>query len=407
MSKSRLLTVDEALAAILAPLAPLAAEEVDIAAAGNHILGRVLAADIVARLNKPDRDISAMDGYAVRAADVQNAPVSLAIIEEIPAGRLPAKTLGPGQAARIFTGAALPEGADAIVLQEDTVRQGDTVTVREAARPGRHVRVKGLDFTAGQAVLRAGAWIGAGQISVIAAANVGRVAVRRRPRVGLLASGDELVPPGAPCGPGQVVSSNTLMLAALLAGEGADVVDLGIAPDNKAELKRLGAAALAHNLDLLVTSGGASVGEHDLIRTAFGELGLALDFWRIAMRPGKPLMYGRIGVLPMLGLPGNPVSAFVCGYLFLVPAVRRLLGRKPETLAVETAILGADLRANGDRHDYMRAALSDGPAGPIATPLALQDSGMVLPLAGANVLLVRPPHAPAAAKGSPVRMIRL
>jgi molybdopterin molybdotransferase len=204
-----------------------------------------------------------------------------------------------------------------------------------------------------------------------------------------------------------VVSSNTLMLGALLAQEGAEVVDLGIAPDDRQALRRLGESALRQNLDLLVTSGGASVGEHDLVRTVFGELGLKLDFWRVAMRPGKPLMYGRLVSLPMLGLPGNPVSAFVGGYVFLLPAVRRLLGRTPETLAEETAILGADLRANGDRQDYMRAVLSDGPAGPVVTPLALQDSGMVLPLAEANALLVRPPHAPAAAKGSPARIIRL
>src|SRR5690606_23221387 len=203
------------------------------------------------------------------------------------------------------------------------------------------------DFAAGQEVLKAGAFLGTGEIAVIAAANVARVSVRRKPRVGLLATGDELVPPGSACGPGQVVSSNTLMLGALLAQEGAEVVDLGIAPDDRQALRRLGESALRQNLDLLVTSGGASVGEHDLVRTVFGELGLKLDFWRVAMRPGKPLMYGRLVSLPMLGLPGNPVSAFVGGYVFLLPAVRRLLGRTPETLAEETAILGADLRANG------------------------------------------------------------
>lgn len=401
--KPPLLGVEEALAALLAPLAPLATEETDIALAA----GRVLAADAHARLDKPARDLSAMDGYAVRAADVQTTPVTLRVIEEIAAGRLPDKALGPGQAARIFTGAALPQGADAIVLQEDAERRDDQVTLRESARPGRHVRRRGLDFSQGQLVLMAGTWLGPRQVALLAAANHGHVVVRRRPRIGFLASGDELVPPGSHCGPHQTVSSNTLALAALVTAEGGVAVDLGIVPDDRAALRQAGLTALAQHLDLLVTSGGASVGEHDLIRPAWAELGLELAFWRIAMRPGKPLMFGHLRGLPMLGLPGNPVSALVCGYLFLLPAVRRLLGRTPETLTEESAVLGAAVAANGDRRDYMRALLAEGENGLTATPLALQDSSMLAPLAQAQALLIRPPHAPAAPPGSAARILRL
>ena len=397
-----LLPVEEALERVKAAFGPLPAEQVSVAEA----LGRVLADDVEARVTQPPAAVSAMDGYAVRAADVAEPPVVLRTIGEAPAGGAYEGTVGPGEAVRIFTGGPVPDGADAIVIQEDTESQDDRVTVRVSAPEGNYIRPAGLDFSAGVVGLRAGRRLTVRDVGLAAAMNVPWLAVRRKPRVALLATGDEIVRPGDPVGPHQIVSSNTLALAALVTEAGATPIDLGIARDNEDSLRRMAAAAAG--ADLLVTSGGASVGERDLVQQVLGKVGLELDFWRIAMRPGKPLMFGRIGSTPLLGVPGNPVSALVCGLLFLRPAIGVMLGVEDEQPAAETAVLGCDLGANDRRQDYLRARLERGPEGElVAIPFPRQDSSMLSTLVAAGCLVVRPPLAPPAKAGDRVEIIRL
>ena len=397
-----LLPVEEALERVKAAFGPLPAEQVSVADA----LGRVLADDVEARVTQPPAAVSAMDGYAVRAADVAEPPVVLRTIGEAPAGGVYEGTVGPGEAVRIFTGGPVPDGADAIVIQEDTESQDDRVTVRVSAPEGNYIRPAGLDFSAGVVGLRAGRRLTPRDVGLAAAMNVPWLAVRRKPRVALLATGDEIVRPGDPLGPHQIVSSNTLALAALVTEAGATPIDLGIARDNEDSLRRMAAAAAG--ADLLVTSGGASVGERDLVQQVLGKVGLELDFWRIAMRPGKPLMFGRIGATPLLGVPGNPVSALVCGLLFLRPAIGVMLGVEDEQPAAETAVLGCDLDANDRRQDYLRARLERGPEGElVAIPFPRQDSSMLSTLVAAGCLVVRPPQAPPGKAGDRVEIIRL
>ncbi|MBI4183835.1 MAG: molybdopterin molybdotransferase MoeA [Proteobacteria bacterium] len=397
-----MISVEEAIGRVTAAFQPLPAEQVSLEGA----LGRVLAADVAARRTQPPADMSAMDGYAVRAADVAAPPVSLRIVGEAPAGRAFAGRVGPGEAVRIFTGAPVPAGADAIVIQENTRRDGDRVTVTEAAAAGRFIRPAGLDFRAGEALLKAGRRLTARDVGLAAGMNVPWLAVRRRPRVAILATGDEVVMPGDPIGPDQIVSSNSHSLAAFVAACGGVATVLGIARDDADSLKAL--AAGARGADVLVTTGGVSVGEHDLVGRALGEAGLELDFWKVAMRPGKPLMFGRIGETAMLGLPGNPVSALVCATVFLRPAMERLLGLARAETAAATAVLGRDLPANDRRQDYLRARLgraADG--GPVATPFEKQDSSMLSLLAAADCLVVRPPFAPPASAGETVTILPL
>jgi molybdopterin molybdotransferase len=395
------ISVSEALERILAAFSPLPAETVALPDA----LGRVLAADIRARVTQPPADVSAMDGYAVRAADVAEVPAVLRRVGEAPAGREYAGRLGPGEAVRIFTGAPLPAGADTIVIQEDTSVEHDRVTVRESSPPGRHVRRAGLDFEKGQPGLPAGRVLSARDIGLAAAMNVPWLAVRRRPRVAILATGNEIVMPGEPIGPNQIVSSNALALCALVETQGGAAGNLGIALDTHESLA--GFADAAYGADLLVTTGGASVGEYDLVREALGERGMTLDFYKIAMRPGKPLMFGRFGDVPVLGLPGNPVSSMVCGILFLKPVLRRLLGL-PAVEPPLRARLGRALGPNDRRQEYMRAALSRTPEGDlVATPFETQDSAVVSMLARADCLVVREPRAPAAEAGQAVEVIPL
>ena len=398
-----LLSVAEALERVLAQAVPLPAEDVPLADAN----GRVLAADLKARRTQPPADVSAMDGYAVRATDVANAPVRLKIIGEVAAGRPFSAAVGPGEAARIFTGGVVPAGADAVVVQEQTRRDGDFVVVEKPTSKGRNVRPRGLDFRAGDALLAKGHCLTARDLQLAAGMNHPLVPVHRRPKVALFATGDELLPPGAEPGPGQIVYSTGFALVALAREEGADVVDLGVVGD-KLEAT-IAAIRDAHRLgaDILVTTGGASVGEYDFVNRAFAAEGAALSFWKIAMRPGRPLMHGRLGVMHMLGLPGNPVSSYVCAFLFLVPLIRCLCGRSDLAASTEAAVLGCDLAANDERADYLRATLRDGPEGPIATPFPIQDSSMMAPLAKADCLLVREPHAPAAKTGGPCEVVRL
>ncbi len=397
-----LLPVSDALACVTAAFKPLPAEQVSL----SDALGRVLAEDVRARVTQPPAAVSAMDGYAVRAADVADPPVTLRTVGEAPAGGAYDKTVGPGEAVRIFTGAPTPNGADAVVMQEDTEAEGDRVTVRIAARKGAHIRPAGLDFSAGAVGLRAGRRLAPRDIGLAAAMNVPWLAVRRRPRVGLIATGDEIVRPGDPIGPNQIVSSNTLALAALAIEAGAAPLDLGIASDDAGSLRRM--AAGAESVDVLVISGGASVGEHDMVRSVLGKEGLELDFWRIAMRPGKPMMFGRIRGTPLLGLPGNPVSSLLCAMLFLRPAIDVMLGVETPNEPREGARLDRDLEANDERESYLRARLARGSGGElVATPFDKQDSAMLSTLTAADCLIVRPPHAPPAKAGERVEIIRL
>lgn len=400
-----LISVEEARRRILDGARRTAAEEVPVAAAG----GRVLAADLFARRTQPPFDASAMDGYAVRAADVAAPPACLAIVAEVAAGEAATVPVGPGEAARIFTGAPIPAGADAVLIQENARREGEAVVALEPVAPGRHVRRRGLDFAEGERLLPAGTRLSPAALGLAAAANHPFLSVARRPRVGVLATGDELVPPGTDPGPDRIVASNFPALAALVAEAGGEAIDLGIAPDDTAALGRAIATARGAGLDVLVTVGGASVGEHDLVRATLAEAGMRLAFWRIAMRPGKPLMSGDLDGLAVLGLPGNPVSSLVCGALFLAPLVARLAGVADATPPLEPARLGAAVPANGEREDYMRArTVGVAPDGlPEVVPFDVQDSSMLSLLAAADVLLVRPPGAPAAAAGDPCRVLRL
>ena len=398
-----MIAVADAVARIVAAFAPLPAETVPLAAA--H--GRVLAADVVARVTQPPFAVSAMDGYAARAADVATLPATLRQIGSVPAGARFEGRVGPGETVRIFTGAPVPDGADTIVIQENVHADGTAIGVREGAPAGRYIRPAGLDFRAGEVGVPAGRRLDARAIGLAAAMNRPWLSVRRKPRIALLATGDEIVMPGEPLGESQIVSSNTHALRAVVEGSGGEAIDLGIARDDAATLARL--AAGARGADLLVTTGGASVGEHDLIRDALKDEGLALDFWKIAMRPGKPLMFGTVGGTRLLGLPGNPVSSLVCALIFLRPAIARMLGAEEDAApATQRARLGADAAANDERQDYLRAALRrEGDGTLVATPFPRQDSSMLSLLVKAQCLVVRPPHAPAAPQGAAVEIIPL
>ncbi len=398
-----LLPVAEALARVLDGAAPLPAEEVAIAEA--H--GRVLAADLAALRTQPPDALSAMDGYAVRAADAATAPAKLRVIGEVAAGRPFAGTIGAGEAVRIFTGGVLPAGADTIVIQENTERDGAALLVTAPSTLRRHVRERGLDFKKGDTLLPAGHRLRDRDVALVAAMNHARVLVRHAPRVALLATGDELVAPGTSPGPGQIVYSNGFALAALARSEGAEVIDLGIVPDRvDATVAAIDAATRAR-ADILVTTGGASVGEYDLVQQSLATRGMALSFWKVAMRPGRPMMHGVLGAMRVLGLPGNPVSAYVCGFLFLAPLIRRLLGRSEVEVATDTAVLGRDLPANDERADYLRSSLTQTAKGLVATPFDTQDSSMLALLAKADCLVIREPFAPPAPAGSPCRIVKL
>jgi molybdopterin molybdotransferase len=397
-----MIAVEEARERLLATLTPLGGEQIAV----GDAFGRVLAEDLAARRTQPPSALSAMDGYAVRAADVTTIPARLKMVGAVPAGKSYDRTLGAGEAVRIFTGAPLPAGADAIVIQEDTDRDGDIVIVKESSPVGRHVRDAGLDFRVGDVKLKAGRRLTARDVGLAAAMDRPWLRVHRRPRVAILPTGDEIVLPGDPVGPNQIVSSNSFALAALVQGCGGLPVALPIAPDDPRALQEV--AATATGFDLLVTTGGASVGEHDLIREALGETGLVLDFWQIAMRPGKPLMVGKFRGTPMIGLPGNPVSTIVCSLLFLKPAIEKLSGLQPSEPALHKARLVAPLKANDRRQDYLRAALTRLADGTLEVrPFGKQDSSMMSLMAAADCLIVRPPHAPAAIAGDPVDIMLL
>jgi len=401
---SGLIPVEEALARVLDGVQATGMECVAL----DEALGHVLAAPLAARRTQPPTDVSAMDGYAVRAADVAAAGTELRVIGTAPAGTPFAGLLAAGEAVRIFTGAAMPDGADAILLQEDAEIAGDgRVRSREGVKPRQHVRARGLDFAAGDVMLQAGTRLGMRQLALAAAMNHAELPVHRRPKVAILATGDELVPPGGEPADDRIVASNGFGIAALVRSLGGIAIDGGIVPDDR---DRFGAAidgALAGGADILVTLGGASVGDHDLAREVLAGRGMEPGFWKIAMRPGKPLIFGRFGATRVLGLPGNPVSSLVCAVLFLKPLVESLLGLPPAdpTLA---AFLGAPMPANDRRQDYVRGLYTEAPDGRrIAAPVGRQDSSMLSTLALANCLILRPPHAPPAAAGDPCRVVPL
>jgi len=399
-----LMPVADALAAVLEGAEPMPEETVALDAA-HH---RVLARDVAALRTQPPQAMSAMDGYAVRASDASQVKARLKVIGEVAAGRPFDRALGPGETARIFTGGVIPAGADAVVIQEDTLVDGDTITITEAAISGRHIRPAGVDFREGDVLLRAGTRLSDRDLSLAASMNYPELAIRRRPKIALLATGDELVMPGATPGPGQIVYSNGYALRALARAEGAETVDLGIAADTLEATVAGIRRAQDCGADILVTTGGASVGDHDLVRQSLQAVGATMAFWKIAMRPGKPMMYGRLGTMRVIGVPGNPVSSYVCSLLFLVPLIRALSGASAVHNTREPVLLGGDVGANDVREDYLRARLHTREDGAlIATPVNHQDSSLLAYLSAAQALIVRAPFAPAAVAGDQCEILRL
>ena len=394
-----MISVEEAVQRISAAFRPLESESVPI---GDSV-GRVPAEDAIARESQPPAPVSSMDGYAVRAGDA-SAGATLRVTGAAPAGHPFEGKVGAGEAVRIFTGGVVPDGADAIVMQENAKANGERVTINEAAIAGKHIRVAGLDFRKGDVLVPAGAFLTARDLSLLAAGDIAHLNVRRLPRIALVATGDELSSPGTARKPGGIVASSGYGLSAMIGAWGGGARDLGILPDTMEALARI--PQMAEGADLIVTLGGASVGDHDLVQQALGPKGFALDFWKIAMRPGKPLIFGRLGKMPLLGLPGNPVSSLVCALLFLKPAIAAMLGttHKPKIL---TARLAHSLPQNDTRQDYLRAKLEIRDGEWWADPVPVQDSSMLRVLARADALVIRPPNAPAAAAGARVGFLRL
>jgi molybdopterin molybdotransferase len=399
-----MISVEEALTRIVGAMNLLPSEVISL----GDCDGRVLAEDVEARLTQPPFDISAMDGYAVHGADVGAALTTLTQIGEVAAGGAFETDIPRGSCVRIFTGGRVPDSVDTVIMQENVEAKDDQITILKAATPRQNVRDAGTDFRAGEVTLHTGKRLNARDISLLAAMNVPSVAVARKPKVAILATGDELVRPGDPLGPNQIVGSNSYGLAAFVRKWGGEPVDIGIAKDTEEDLLRI--AGGTKGCDFLVTLGGASVGDHDLIQKVLAKDGLEVEFWKIAMKPGKPLIFGSYGAMPMIGLPGNPVSALVCAFLYLKPALLAMQGLKgAKTVNVlQSAILAQDLKANGPRQDHMRARIepnSDGEA--VAHPFSQQDSSQLLNFANADCLIVRPPNAVAASKGERVQIIRL
>jgi molybdopterin molybdotransferase len=394
-----LLSVAEALARVTHALQPLETERVPLESAS----GRVLAEDLAARVTQPPFDASAMDGYAVRAKDVAVLPATLRLIGVSAAGTGFDGEVGEGETVRIFTGAPVPQGADTIVIQEDAEQSHGVVTAKKVELHA-HIRPRGQDFKEGESLLTGGTRLGPCELMLAAAMNHAEVPVRRKPKVAILATGDEVVPVGSELGKDQIVSSVPIGLATLIEKAGGQAMQLGIAKDDPKSLVTLARAGSA--TDVLVTVGGASVGERDLVASALKSEGLEIDFWKIAMRPGKPLLYGRLGHQRVLSLPGNPVSAVITAHVFLVPMLQAMLGLTTRALPLPEAVLGEALAANGPREHYMRARSEwreDGTR--VVRPLPSQDSSLVAELARADCLIVRAPHAAPLAAGERVGII--
>ncbi|MFT8467891.1 gephyrin-like molybdotransferase Glp [Acetobacter syzygii] len=397
-----MLDVATARARILENLPSCGQETVALTAA----CGRILAQDVHARRANPPVCVSAMDGYAVQAADA-SAGATLTVIDEAPAGRPSSRTVVSGTCIRIYTGSQVPDGADAIVIQENTERTDQTVTLTQAAHQGQFIRKQGQDFAQGAVLLTAGSRLGPRDIGLAAAGGLVWLPVRRRPRVGILATGDEILLPGDTAPPDGIFNSASFMLSALLTQEGAEAIVLPIAHDNAGSLSS--AFAHTHDLDMLITIGGASVGTYDLVRSTLEAEGLIQNFWKIAMRPGKPLMSGTLRGMPVLGLPGNPVAVLVCSMVFVLPALHKLMGRSASnTPDTQTALLGADVKENDQRQDFLRATLHTNETGQlVATPFTRQDSAQLNILAQSQALVIRAPHAAAQKAGTPCSILRL
>ncbi|MEO1112600.1 MAG: gephyrin-like molybdotransferase Glp [Pseudomonadota bacterium] len=399
-----LMPVSEALQKLLSDVATLETERVPL----DQANGRTLSENLVSKRTQPPFAASAMDGYAVRHQDVAAGGAKLDVIGEAPAGHGFAGQVASGQTVRIFTGAPLPDGADTILIQENAQRQDDRISVLEVPARGAFVRPAGLDFQKDQVLLEPPLKLTYRHLALAAAMNYPDLPVVRRPKVAILATGDELVRPGAEPGPDQIIASNHAGIAGLVEDCGGQPVDLGISPDDPVELAQHVKTAITEKADILVTLGGASVGDHDLVQEVLGQEGMDLSFWRIAMRPGKPLMAGRLGTTRVLGLPGNPVSSLVCGLLFLKPLIHAMLGSSAGATAPKQAILGGDLPENDRRQDYVRAMLREDAGGRlVATPFSKQDSSMLALLAQSGALIIRPPHAPALTAGSAVDVLVL
>lgn len=396
-----MLSIEEALAKIRDAIKPVATEEVFV----TDALGRVLTKDVIAEVSHPPQAVSAMDGYAVRAADVPSAPTTLEMIGEAAAGHAFSGTVGSGQCTRIFTGGGLPDGADTVIIQEDTDADGDKVTMLEAPKPGQWVRSEGLDFARGKTLIPAGQLLSARDLGLAAAAGATWLDVRQKPNVAVLATGDEVVMPGAPRRDDQIVSSNSVALVSYAQVFGANAVSLGVAADTPEALREK--LLNSRGFDLLVTSGGASVGDHDLVQSVSGDQGMELGFYKIAMRPGKPLIFGNMGGTFLLGLPGNPVSTGVTAAIFMRAAIEGFLGLEPAPL-YQAAILGRDLPKNGKRLDFMRAELTPNSDGlPTATPFDRQDSSMMAMFAQSDCLVMREIDTPEAKAGDIIKIVPL
>ncbi|HVU21218.1 MAG TPA: gephyrin-like molybdotransferase Glp [Rhizomicrobium sp.] len=395
-----MISVDEAVSRVVALLQPIESETIAI----DRAFGRVLADDALARMTQPPAPVSAMDGYAVHTADVAAPPATLPVVGSSPAGHPYEKPQARGEAVRIFTGGVVPHGADGIVIQEDAVAHGDFVTLNTTPNPGKHIRAAGLDFKEGDVLARAGRRLTARDVSLLAAADLASVSVRRKPRIAIAATGDELFRPGEARRPGGIVASSGYALRPMIENWGGETIDLGIFPDDADAIATI--ADKTADADLLVTLGGASVGDHDLIQKALAPRGFALDFWKIAMRPGKPLIFGHLGKTPLLGLPGNPVSTFVCAVLFLRPAIAALL-RADMTTPLISAKLTHSLPANDARQDYMRAKLLLKGGEYWTDVFDLQDSSMLGTLARADALVFRAPYAPALGCGDRIDVMPL
>ena len=403
-----LLPVDEALRLLLADKMPSGHEQVALHEAGD----RVLATSIFASFNQPPFDASAMDGYAIRFADAEQLPVTLKVIGESAAGKGFDGTVRSGEVVRIFTGAPMPAGADTIVIQEDTLQEGNLVTLLRDVDKNRHIRFSGLDFKDGECLLQTGHLLDPASLSLAAASGHAQLQVYKRPKTAILATGNELVPAGTVPAADQIVSSNSYGVAEIVRRNGGTADDLGIVPDDLALIEQSIRNVAASDADILITLGGASVGDHDLVHKALTNCGVELGFYKIAMRPGKPLMFGQLereGKAPLLvlGLPGNPVSSLVCSYVFLAPLVARLAG-KAATTYIASARLAQDMAANGNRRDYARAALTRNSDGELlATPLPVQDSSMLTVITRADALLIREPFAEAAKAGDRCQILMI
>tara|TARA_Y100001970_G_scaffold294183_1_gene448111 strand:+ start:33790 stop:35013 length:1224 start_codon:yes stop_codon:yes gene_type:complete len=400
-----MISVAEAISKITQSFTALPSETISL----ENGLGRVICDDLIARRTQPPFSVSAMDGFAVKASDIKNIPQSLLIIGSVPAGTKLDDKLEEGQAVRIFTGARIPEGADSVIIQENTELSPNkkNVIIKAIPQTGDFIRNAGLDFTEGETLIKAGTRLNARSLGLVAAMNIPWINVVQLPRVAILSNGDEIVLPGERIGENQIVSSNGVALSAAIKSFGALPIQIGIAKDTTDSLYKSIEKALS--FDLLVTTGGASVGDHDLVKKVLEKLGLDLEFWKIAMRPGKPLMFGSIENTNVIGLPGNPVSALICAQIFIKPAIEKMLGSKYiHSKDYIQAKLTLDLPKNDEREDYLRGIYSVSESGQIQVNVfKKQDSSMGSLLAKANCLVIRKPNAPAIAAGKFVTILRL